>query len=74
MAQVDTNGKQGLFKHEQLVRLHNENTDIASNTAFDEGIIENTYMFVILWNLSVISHGIFPKCFFVISGAKSKNN
>ena len=41
--------------------------------AFDEDIMENNYMFVMLWNLSVISHWIFLQYFF-ISGAKSKNN
>ena len=39
-----------------------------------EDIMENNYMFVMLWNLSVISHWIFPKCSFFISGAKFKNN
>ena len=52
-------------------------TDEASNIAFDKDIIENNYMFVMLWNLTVISHWIFPQYFFfffLISGAKSKNN
>ena len=40
MAQVDTNGKHGLFLHEQLVHLYTENTQ-ASNIAFDENIMEN---------------------------------
>ena len=31
----------------------------------DEDIMENDYMFVILWNLSVISHLIFPQCSFL---------
>ena len=31
----------------------------------DEDILENNYMFVILSNLSVISHLIFPQCFFL---------
>ena len=35
--------------------------------------MENDYMFVMLWNLSVTSDLIFPQCF-LISGAKSKNN
>ena len=35
-----------------------------SNTVSDEDIMENNYMFVMLWNLSVISHCIFPQCFF----------
>ena len=72
MAQVHTNGKHGLFLHEQLAHLHTENTDEASkasNIAFDEDIMENNYMFVMLWNLSVISHWIF-----FISGAKFQNN
>ena len=40
----------------------------------DADIMENNYMFVMLWNLSVISHLIFPQSIFFISGAKSKNN
>ena len=49
--------------------------DEASNIASDEEIMENNYMFVVLWNSSVISHWVFPQCFFFfISGAKSKNN
>ena len=43
-------------------------------TASDENIMENNIMFVMLWNLSVISHIISPRCFFFISGGKSKNN
>ena len=39
-----------------------------SNIASDEDIMENNYMFVMSWNLSVISHLIFPQCFFLISG------
>ena len=74
MAQVDTKGKHGLFLHEQLVHLHTENTQTKLQTAFDEDIFENNYMFVMLWNLSVISHWIFPQCFFFSSGAKSKYN
>ena len=38
----------------------------ASNIAFDEDMIENSYMFVMLWNLSVISHWIFPPYFFFV--------
>ena len=60
MAQVDTNGKHSLFLHEQLDHY----TDEASNIAFDEDIMENNYMFVMLWNLSVISHWIFPQYIF----------
>ena len=36
----------------------------ASNIAFYEDIMENGYMFVMLWNLSVISHWIFQLYFF----------
>ena len=44
---------------------------IASNV----DMMENNFMVVMLENLSVISHCIFPQCFFFfISGAKSKNN
>ena len=69
-----TNRKHGLFLYEQLAHLHTGNTQKkVSNIASDEDIMENTYMFVILWNLIVISHLIFPD-FFFISGAKSKNN
>ena len=31
-------------------------------------------MFVMLWNLSVISHWIFPLWLLLVFGAKSKNN
>ena len=40
-------------------------TDEASNIAFKEDIMENNYMFIILVNLSVISHWIFPQYFFL---------
>ena len=64
MSQIDTNGKQGLFLHEQLTHLHTGNTQKkVSNTASDEDIMENAYMFVILFNLTIISHLIFPQCF-----------
>ena len=61
---LNTDGNHDLFLHEQLTHVHNANTqkrvsDIVSN----EGIMENDYMFVVLWNLSVISHLIFPQCF-----------
>ena len=36
----------------------------ASNIAPVEDIMENNYMFVMLWNLSVISHKMIPQCFF----------
>ena len=74
MAQVDTNRSHGLFLHEQLAQLHPENTQKFSNIASDEDIMENNYMFVMLSDLSGMSHLIFPKCFFFISGAKSKDN
>ena len=46
-----------------------------SNIASDEDIMENNYMFVMLWNLSIISHLIFLQCFFFfISGTKSINS
>ena len=64
------------FLHEQFAHLHTGNTlKKSSNIASDENIIKNNYIFVMLWNLSVISHLIFPQSFFfLISGAKSKNN
>ena len=73
MAQIDTNGKHRPFLHEQLVHLHTENTRVNLQTAFDEDVMENNCMFVVLLNLSIISHWIFPQ-FFFISGAKFKNN
>ena len=75
MVQVNTDGKHDLFLREQLPFTYWKYTDEASNIASDEDIIENNYMFVMLRNLSVIIHWIFPQClFFFISGAKSKNN
>ena len=44
--------------------IHWKYTGEASNIAFDEDIMKNYYMFVMLWNLSVISHWIFSKCIF----------
>ena len=35
-------------------------TDEASNIVFDKDIMENNYMFDMLWFLSVISHWILP--------------
>ena len=65
MAQVDTDGNHGLFLHGQLVHLHTGNTQKkVSNIVSDENIMENNYMFVMLWNSSVISHLIFPQCSF----------
>ena len=77
-AQVDTDRNHGLFLHEQLAHLQTGNTQKkVSNIASDEDIMENNYMFIMLWNLSVIIHllDIPPMFFFFsISGAKSKNN
>ena len=73
MVQVDTDGNHGLFLHEQLANLHTGNKQKkVPSIAIDEDVMENNYMFVMLWNLSVISHLIFPQCFFSISGAKSE--
>ena len=64
-AQVDTDGKQGLFLHEQHANFHPKKyTGEASNKASDEDIMENDYTFVMLWNLSIINHWIFPQCLF----------
>ena len=53
------------FLHEQFAHLHTGNTlKKSSNIAADENIIKNNYIFVMLWNLSVISHLIFPQSFF----------
>ena len=65
MAQVDTHGNHGLFLHGQLTHLHTGNTQKeVSNIAPDEDIMESNNMFVMLWNLSAISHLIFPQCSF----------
>ena len=65
MAQIDTDRNHSLFLHEQLAHLHTGKTQMkVSNIASDEDIMENIHMFVILWNLSTISHLIFPQCFF----------
>ena len=56
MAQVNTVGNHSLFLHEQLAHLHTGNTQKkVSNIASDEDIMENNYMFVMLWNLNDIS-------------------
>ena len=58
MAEVDIDGKHGLFLHERLtdLRLHTRTywkyTDEVSNIACDEDIMENNYIFVLLWNLT----------------------
>ena len=51
-------------------------TDEASNIASDEdnNNMENNCMFIMLSNLSVISHVIFPQCFFFCARTKFKNN
>ena len=52
-----------VYLHEKLAYLHTGNTQMKdSNIASEEDIMENNYMFAILWNLSVISHLIFPQC------------
>ena len=43
---------------------HWKYTDETSNIASEEEIMEDIYRFVVLCNLSVISHRIFPKSFF----------
>ena len=76
MAQVDTGWKRSIFTWTARSFTQWKYTDEASNIVFDENIMKNNYMFVLLWNLSAISHWIFPQCFFFffILGAKSKNN
>ena len=54
-----------LWLYEQLAHLHVRNTQKkVSNIASDEDIMENNYMIVMLWNLSITSHLIFQQCFF----------
>ena len=66
MVQVNTDGNHGLFLHEQLAHLHTRNTQKkVSNIVSNEDIMENNYMFGMLLNLSIISHWIFPHCFFL---------
>ena len=49
MAQVDTDGNHSLFLHEQLAHLHTGNTQKkVSNTASDEDIMENKYVFYVM--------------------------
>ena len=43
-----------------IVKIHRQSFNITS----DEDIMENN-IFVMLWNLSVISHWIFPRCLFL---------
>ena len=40
----------GIFLHEQLAYLQTNTLKKVSNIASDEDIMENNYMFVILWN------------------------
>ena len=64
MVQVDTDGNHRLFLHEQLAHLHTGNTQKkVSNIASDEDIMENNYMFGMLWNLNVINNLIFLQSF-----------
>ena len=64
MAQVDTDGNHSLFLHEHLAHLYTGYTQKrVLNIASDEDIMENDNMFVMFWNLSIISHLIFPQCF-----------
>ena len=56
-----TPGKHGLFLHEQIAHLHAGNTQQkVLKIVSDEDIIENNDMFVMFWNLSVISHLFYP--------------
>ena len=51
--EVNTEGNHSLFLHEQLAHLDTGNTQKkVSKIASDEDIMENNYMFVMLWNLS----------------------
>ena len=66
MVQVDTNGNRCQFLHGQLTNLRVHTANIQkklSNIPSDEDIMKNDYIFVMLWNLSDISHLIFPQCF-----------
>ena len=75
MAQVNTDENHRLFSHEQLTHLYTANRQKnVSNIASDEDIMENDYMFIMLWSLSVSSHFYFPTTLCLISGTKSKNN
>ena len=52
---MDTDGNDSPFLQEQLAHLHTGNTQKkVPNIASDEDIMENNYMFLMLWNLSVI--------------------
>ena len=52
-AQVETRGKHSLFLHEQIAHLH---TQMQLQTGSNEDIMVNNYMFVMLSDLSIISH------------------
>ena len=62
MAQVDTDGNHSLFLHEQLAHLHTGNTQTkVSNIVSNGDIMENNYMFVMLWNLNITCRSLdFP--------------
>ena len=55
------------FLHEQLAHLNTCTGNTQKkvlNVSSDKEIMENNYVFVMLWNLSVISPLIFLQCFF----------
>ena len=65
MAQVDTDGKHSLFLHIAARWFtYWEYKDETFNIASNEDIMENNYIFVMLWNLHDIGHLVFPLCFF----------
>ena len=72
MAQVDTDKNNGLFLHKQLAHLQAGNTQKKVSNIASQDIMENYYMSVMLLNLSVISHLIFPQCFFMSPYQKQK--
>ena len=56
---------QSVSKWAALPLTYWKHTDETSNIASDEDITENNYMLVMLRNLSVIIHWIFPQSFFL---------
>ena len=52
----------GLFLHEQLAHLHTGNTQESFKHSSNEDIME--IISCLLWNLSVLSHLIYPQCCF----------
>ena len=64
MSQVDTDGIRSIITSAARSFTYWKYTDEASNIASVEDIMENNYMFVMLWNL-FISHWIFPQGFFL---------